>query len=166
MASMPSHQYHPNNNSELAATPASPTLSRTSTTVHCHPLTQPRAQIALGPPSTRVPSSSVTMPSVHQSTKCDTHPQTTRCDTPGTWARQIPDLLSDISLTETSRISSEIVGPRFRRYANMLCVLGMLTKQSPTGVTTPRPSTGRQAQHGSSAYKSSVSHAHIITKSA
>ena len=29
-----------------------------------------------------------------------------KCDTLGTRARQIPDLLSDISLTETSRISS------------------------------------------------------------
>ena len=72
--------------------------------------------------------------------------------------------LSDISLTESSRTYSGAMVPRARRYANMLCVLGTPTKQSPTGVTTPRPSTGRQARHGSSAYKIFVSHAHIITK--
>ena len=87
------------------------------------------------------------------------------CDTPGSGLGKSRSP-SDISLTETSRIYRGIADPRVQRYANMLCVLGMPTKQSPTGVTTPRPSTGRQVRHGSSAYKSSVYHAHIITKSA
>ena len=43
----------------------------------------------------------------------------------------------EISLTMTSRIYRGIADPRVRRYTDMLCVLGMPTKQSPTGLPLP-----------------------------